>query len=605
MAQNNSIKVNVRDSADLFQMPIRYVIPPYQRRYVWDEDEQWDPLWEDVSGLAEQNFDPSEAQSAMSDGRSHFLGAVVLQQELNATGDIGIRRVIDGQQRLTTLQLLLDAAQEEYELAGIRVANRLRSLVANEQDFVEAPDEEFKVWPTQGDQAAFRHAMHNDLATGDYADSQVVRAHEFFRSKIHGWIRANGEVDAGRAQSLYEVLRNRLQMVVIDLGHDADPQLIFETLNARGTPLLQSDLVRNYIIYAADRAGVDHNELAVNWFNEKWWTEEVRQGRLRRQRIEQFLNYWLVMRTSEEVQAGDVFQRFRDFADRAVAEGGTIEAIVEDINAVSEYFVRLENPTNDSQAGLAMGRFKTLDIGVVTPILLFLLSKESETPKGVIDRSVRALESYLVRRALCGHTSMGLNRVMLELLNRVAREGADVADRTIVDFLEAQTVERRAWPTDKKFSDALLNRPLYGSFARSKLVMVLTAIQDHLHSNKSEQVNYDTLTIEHILPQKWQSSQWTAPAAEINESGEDGLEQRARMMQTIGNLTLTTQPLNSSLSNDRWELKRAALGKWTGLALNRELLDHVPVEWNEKAIYERSVRLSEYAMNIWPGPQDI
>ena len=180
--------------------------------------------------------------------------------------EIETRRVIDGQQRLTTLQLLLDAAQEVFEHSGCTPqANRLRTLVLNNDIYTDGDaDLSFKVWPTTGDQPAFRQAMHNELPSQEYGDHRIVQAYEFFKDQIKSWLDEPGELQR-RAEALEVALSGRLQMVVIDLAHNDDPHVIFETLNSRGTPLIASDLAKNLLMYETARSGGDSAALHAKY----------------------------------------------------------------------------------------------------------------------------------------------------------------------------------------------------------------------------------------------------------------------------------------------------------------------------------------------------
>ena len=191
---------NILNPKDLFQKNIRYTIPTFQRHYVWTQEDQWEPLWEDVRNVAE-NFleelsrsggDSVEAEQRTS---SHFLGAIVLQQVRVSVREIDRREVIDGQQRITTLQLLLDAIQFVCEQKDFRPsATLLSKLVLNDKDLIgDNESHVFKVWPTRSDQEAFRHAMHNGLAVNDFEESLIVQAHKFFQEQVRHWLKgANG-----------------------------------------------------------------------------------------------------------------------------------------------------------------------------------------------------------------------------------------------------------------------------------------------------------------------------------------------------------------------------------------------------------------------------
>ena len=309
----------------LFQGDVRYLIPTFQRPYVWNQDDQWEPLWDDVRNTAERYLEELERvgddkrAEAERNTPSHFLGAVVLQQQPTATVDIEQRHVIDGQQRLTILQLLLDASQEICETLEISpVARRLSKLVLNDDELVGSEaDHRFKVWPTNVDRDAFRHAMTNGFPTTDFSNSQIVHAHEFFKLQIKEWLESQPEILQVRAAALETALTGLLQLVVIDLEFADDSHVIFETLNARGTPLIESDLIKNFILYKSREEGGNEESLYSEYWQtleDEWWRRDVRQGRLIRPRIDVFLNYWLSMRTVTDVPASRVFDTFREYA---------------------------------------------------------------------------------------------------------------------------------------------------------------------------------------------------------------------------------------------------------------------------------------------------
>lgn len=245
------MKADILTLQTLFQKDVRYLIPSFQRPYVWEQDEQWEPLWDDVRNTAERYLEERVADKPGSDAKAvektpaHFLGAVVLQQEPSDSNEFEKRLVIDGQQRLTTLQLLLDATQEVLEDLGLPPAKRLSKFVLNDKDLIdEDMDHIFKVWPTLTDRDAFRHAMHNDLPSDHYEASQIVQAHDFFKLQIREWLKSDSTSKEELADALAAAISRLLHLVVIDLDMRDDPHIIFETLNARGTPLLQADLVK-------------------------------------------------------------------------------------------------------------------------------------------------------------------------------------------------------------------------------------------------------------------------------------------------------------------------------------------------------------------------
>ncbi len=168
--------------AGLFGSHVRYVVPLFQRPYVWTRDDQWNPLWEDIRALTEQLMDTAADPYGGLPVPPHFLGAIVLDQQRIPAGFIAMRHVVDGQQRLTTLQLLLDAAQSVVEKHGAPMdAQALRVLVLNDAAIAQHPDQVYKVWPTDRDQDAFRAAMDDDSEVGvSQAETRIALAHSFF-----------------------------------------------------------------------------------------------------------------------------------------------------------------------------------------------------------------------------------------------------------------------------------------------------------------------------------------------------------------------------------------------------------------------------------------
>ena len=313
------MKTNVHTPQAMFFNPIRYEIPPFQRPYIWTQEQQWEPLWEDLSSLAETLDVNGQAEP-------HFLGAIVLQQRQTPIGQIPTREVVDGQQRLITIQLLLDAIQEFCVEAGFDgPAARLNGLVLNPEAFIGSDlNHAFKLWPTTHDQEAFRHAMHNDLDSAPFGSNRIVMAHDFFTTQVRGWLEQQLQADNPEAAvtALEQAVTHCLQVAVIDLDQGDNPHDIFETLNARGTPLLPSDMVKNQILYEAGR-GVDYDyeqasqDVTGLWsFGEDYWRQEVGRGYQRRPRIDLYLNNWLAMRNGSQVRAQDEFRAFSRYVKR-------------------------------------------------------------------------------------------------------------------------------------------------------------------------------------------------------------------------------------------------------------------------------------------------
>ncbi|MFP5021912.1 DUF262 domain-containing protein [Pseudonocardia phyllosphaerae] len=599
------MKADTLSLKQLFQRDVRYVIPTFQRPYVWNQDDQWEPLWEDVRNASERYLTELDALGgdagavgAKAEERvgRHFMGAVVLQQRPNAAAELETRDVIDGQQRLTTMQLLADAAQQVAEDDGFaKEAKRLSRIVVNQ--YADG-DDEFKLWPTRLDRDAFRAVMRNGADTTAFEASRIAQAHEFFRLQIREWINSvNGAERARLVHGLETTLFALVQLVVIDLSTDDDAAVIFETLNARGTPLLASDLVKNYVLQAATTAGLDADALHTRHWEQletEWWRTEIRQGRLFRPRLDNFLGHWLVMRTATEVQSHDVFPRFREYVENAARP---IDEVVADVARIAAVYRTLETEAADPSLARFLYRWHTIEAGVATPALLWLLSAP-EIATEARDRALTAIESFLVRRMLCRLTTKDYNRLFLDLLERLHADPTLTED-PVVTFFAEQEADSREWPDDSQLTAAFTELPLFRLLTRNRLRMVLEALELSLRGRFAESMEVPrNLTVEHVLPRAW-TRNWPPP---VGDDQHDAIALRNRLLHSVGNLTLLNGKLNSAQSNGPWTDKQRALDQHSVLYLNKRLLDRYrDAHWDEEAIRDRGVTLAEQAAAVWPS----
>ena len=387
-------------------------------------------------------------------------------------------------------------------------------------------------------------------------------------------------------------------MVVIDLEPSEEPHVIFETLNARGTPLLQSDLIKNMLMYEAVQAGnVDTAEI---WnFDTKWWNEDVYQGNTLRPRIDAFLNFWLIMRRQTEVAHNDVFAVFRRyFATSGNCDVNVVSADIQNAGEAYSKIAKVEVPSDIEPFFYRMGVMRA---GVLTPVLMWLFS--SEVPDEQMSKSLLSLESYLVRRMICGMSTKNYGRLVIGMLRALEEAKAAHAGDAITEYLKKQEAWATLWPEDQQLQDAFLGRAVYRLLTRGRARIVLEKIEAGLWTNKTESETVPrNLTIEHVMPQKWREH-WKLPCE--TEDEDRAMTYRDRIVHTIGNLTLANNRLNTSLSNRPWEEKRAELHDHTTLFLNKHLLDNAPDVWDEEAIKTRALKLWETAIKVWPHADNI
>ena len=236
-----------------------------------------------------------------------------------------------------------------------------------------------------------------------------------------------------------------------------------------------------------------------------------------------------------------------------------------------------------------------MNVGVATPLLLWLLS--SDVTPATLTNCLRAIESFLVRRVVCGYSARSYGKLLVGLIARLAKSPVETADRIIVSYLAEQTAQADRWPDDQELRERFITVPLYQWLTRGRLRMVLTGIEEHLHTAKAEsqEVPKD-LHIEHIMPQAWQQN-WSLPDG---ADDDEARENRDRTIHTIGNLTLVNGRLNASLSNAAWDSKRKALAEHSVMFMNKRLVNDGPDIWDEQAIEIRAKWLHELAVEVWP-----
>jgi uncharacterized protein with ParB-like and HNH nuclease domain len=586
----------------IFEQSRRLVVPLFQRPYVWKREEQWEPLWHDVQTLADRVLAGKEV-------RPHFLGAVVLDQVRKPVGHMETRTIIDGQQRLTTLQLFLEAFSDLCRARGDeRHTVALLKLTRNDDPLSDDDDEDFKVWPTNVDRQHFRQVMeaqspdallslYGKQVVNGQTGSHIADAYLFFHRTIDAWLGTIVEHVPERIAALYSTLREHLQLVVIDLANNDDPQMIFETLNARGTPLLPSDLVKNFLFNEVQKRDLGLEVL----YNKHWrhfdddnqyWRADIGRGHARRARVDLFLQHYLTLKREDEVEVAQLYSSYRTFA---LDSGRDARELLEELHTYSTVYRGFDSFPRESRRGQFFSRLTSIDVGTAYPFLLELFHRFGHLTEA-IDETLALLESWLVRRTVCKLNTRGYNRLFIELLATLREDATNVPGR-VRAYLLSSNAESNRWPDDKEFAASWHETPVYEVLVRDRVRMLLEALEMQRRTSKSEKVTLqEKLTIEHVMPQQW-TKHWPLPS---EGDDEDLVTERNRLVQTMGNLTLVTKALNPAMSNGPWSKKRHEIQKHSLLKLNSELAS---IEnWDEQAIRARGDALLNLAIRIWPFP---
>ncbi|MEU4819772.1 DUF262 domain-containing HNH endonuclease family protein [Micromonospora aurantiaca] len=615
------MKADALSPRQLFDGKMHYEIPPFQRPYVWNEEDQWAPLWADVVRVAESRVVAAGAEPTVP---HHFLGAVVYESKPPVVGDVTRHMVIDGQQRMTTIQLMIDAVQAAVAERGHDLlAEDLEELILNRSSAFKGKPERFKLWPSKHDRPAFAHAM--DPKPGWVGEHRIISAHEFFSKEAHAWLTGTPDDDGNtppgseqaRAEALSATLRDGLYIVAINLtGHD-DSQLIFETLNDRGTPLLKADLIKNWVFQRGVKAGADVEDWSeTHWvdFDDDWWRAEIVQGRHQRSRIDIFVQYWLTMRLRDEVKTEQVFRVFTEYAAPYMSSPDGADKLLSEFRKDADTYRALANLPEDTAQGSFYSRvIETMGLAATSPLLLWLLSDNHKVPEKQLEIALKALESWVMRRTLLRMTMKDVNKTMVSILKLLDRSPIDTAGDTVRNFLADQRADARLWPTDATMKAELPSLKLYGYLRQSRLRVVLEAIEKKLRTKFHENIALPAkLEIEHVMPRSWQTH-WNPEPRLTPEQAAD----RDRRIQTLGNLTLVAKSLNGALSNRPWTDteaagmtsggeaglgKRTLLEKYSLLVLSKDLIKDHPDAWRDADIEARAAELTDHICQVWTGP---
>ena len=500
----------------------QYVVPHFQRPYSWDK-KHWQDLWNDLVELSEE-----------SQHRIHFIGSIVTMPSQSVPEGVPKFVLIDGQQRLTTLLVLLAVIRDNAAALPGTLANQIDDLLLFNK-YQEGLDE-YKLLPTQKDRNAFTRLMKKEPVQDE---NQIARSYNFFEKKVRS--RPNIELN-----TLKKVIVGGLGLVSIILERDDNPYLIFESLNAKGRALTQADLIRNYFFMKMDPDEQERNYTAY-WEPIEKRLQNPTQKRGEKDDLTEFLRHFL-MKDSSIVRQGDVYIEMKARVDPPSASPTAIVDFLKTINTFSGYYERLLHPEREPNPKLRerLERLNRIEVTTAYPFLLNLYHDLSEStlsePQATAILDV--LENFVIRRYVCNVPTNSLNKLFPALYAQAKQ--ADTLLEGVKNVLSA-----RNYPRDSEFVDRFISAKLYAvgeRTTRTKLILErLEASYEHL-----EPVKFDTLTIEHVMPQT-PTSWWK------NHLGENWEDVHSRWIDTIGNLTLSGY--NPSLGNADFPYKRSIYAK--------------------------------------------
>ena len=627
------MQANPRSLDALFNSQLRYVVPMFQRLYVWQENPQWATLWEDVTEKALLQLKGAKTNP-------HYLGALIIEG-VRPSSPREVKRflVIDGQQRLTTLQLLLCAYRDIARKNEWKMLDRTvtRYLENADSDVMEHPEEElFKLWPTTLNRDVFR----NILSAGSKVEvstkyplvylprkrkpeprSNLVEAYLYFTNSIESWV-ASTATDTSKTQeetafALLQALQQDFCVVEIALSEGDDSQEIFYSLNSQGRPLSQSDLLRSLIFMRAEKEQLNRDDI----FNEYWskfetdfWSMEVKRGGRTYSRLDLGLRYFLIAKKGEMVDARRVNEEYRRWISVHPPRYPTVKEELADFARHGEAYQRYEAAVPATLPSVDLRRIIIdFDVSTALPLILFL-ELEAGLDEQQLAECLSTLESFIARRVLTGEETKEYNKLFVDVVGSLhGFQGAQVLPLLRNKLLSGGGTTRH-WPTDAKIIEQATRRPIFKELRTPALRLILERLELDLRTKKTENMEIPSgLQIEHVLPQKW-SAFWPLkgeqyiPANVVEypflakddlvEFGE-AIRLRNTFLHTLGNLTLLNKYLNPAASNGSFEVKLIEY-KNSVLRLNRYFESESV--WNEEAITRRGKFLGEMFCKIWPRP---
>lgn len=525
----------------------QYVVPLFQRAYSWKKF-QWEALWNDILELYRSD-----------NRRPHFMGSIVTMPTSTIPEGVSKYSLIDGQQRLTTIFILLCALRDKAKNIDDELSAEIHNtIIVN--PYKKGLDY-YKLQPTQVDRKSF-HSLINGQDHVNH--SGITECYVFFDKKIR-----QSNLDFS---DLKKVICSYLSVVSVVLSTEDNPYLVFESLNAKGEPLTQADLIRNYFFLRINTENQD------NAYNKYWLPMQETLN----DNLTEFIRHYLT-KDGVEIKKDEVYFEIKDRMSTSDAL-----SYLKNLYEFSEYYAKLLDPVKENNLKIRrlLEKINRLEVATVYPFLLNCYHDYDENKLSELEfiDVLQILENFIIRRFVCNVQTRGLNRIFSVLYSQVSKE-SNLAHANFVERLKLD-LQNRDYPKDTEFQKSLLDVKLYGAGRSKKGRLILESIEESF--NHKEQVILDGLEIEHIMPQtinKW----WQ------EHLGEDWGITHDLLLHSLGNLTITAY--NGELYNLEFADKKEILIN-SHLEINKYFENKE--NWKREDIEKRSLDLAEIVLQIWP-----
>lgn len=561
-----------------FQNNYQFEIPFFQRGYVWDE-ENWTLLHEHIEAEVEahRNRQPSE----------HFIGTIITKPLMQDGFGSQLLELIDGQQRLTTIAIVLKALAD----TSTREFDQLSTTLKGYLVFNDTQNNKYlRIKHSKVDAPYFEEVMYAEKPEDvDVAENNINASYHFFVGKFKDLKDADRDTYAN-------IILHKLPVIAMFLGESDDEQEIFDTINSLGVRLTTAELLKNYLFREQELRPL-YEEHWYTLFEEeeedmKFWGTTKSAGRVKRTNLELLLYSVLIIETGSDVRIDKLFAQYK-----AWLKGKTVadrKAYLKRLKGHAETYSNF--PGDEELAQLTFHDsdrrlfhvIDFLEITTIYPLLLFIYERVEEEQERTAMLGI--LECYLVRRLVCKLTTKNYNRLFIQLINELkAKKKVDAA--ALTKILLSYDEDTNRLPEDTEFKKAFGDTHLYNAHALEVLFLIALRKLNPRMSDRNV-LSAAGFSVEHMLPKKWREH-WSRRGMTKDEEWE-----RDRKLKTLGNLTLVKQPLNSKMRNSSWAKKRKALKEHSLLNITTDYLDLEA--WDEEAIDSRAKDLAKEAVKVWP-----
>lgn len=551
----------------------QFIVPIFQRNYSWQKN-QYEQLWFDILRA-----------SKFKEKQNHFIGSIVYIDMGTPAGRPQQLLLIDGQQRLTTISILLCAIKDYVQKFNLET--KLINLAKIKNQFLynsdEIDEDRYKLLLNVQDKETYIKLIDNTIFTVNKPTTNIIKCYEFFYERIEDFIKQHGQID-----EIYAGIF-KLSLVSISLDKDSDnPQMIFESMNSTGKDLSQTDLLRNYLLM--DLTPEKQTRLYKTYWKsmEELFGEDIYKNDVNK--FDYFIRDFLTLKsdTGYICKINNVYENFkRYYLDNNCEKF----AVLKDLFTYAKYYAWIDLlQENDDELKLYWQEFKKLDSHVVYPFLLKLYDDYSRQIliKEDFKKILQVVISYLWRRAICEIPTNSLSKTFATLYQAVDKD--DYVNSVIKAFVFKSSYKR--FPSDYEVREKLQTKDIYHFRLRKYL---LEALENYYHKEPID-LNTANYTIEHIMPQNIEHNlSWQQML------GEDWQEVHSLYLHTLGNLTITGY--NAEMSNKSfWEKVNGESGfKHSHLKLNESIAQSDV--WNKKAIQRRTNILTDIILKIWKYPE--